>query len=314
MPTTPAVQEFVGPPRSPDSWEMVIPKTGRPGTRPARIPPPSAVKSIPAIQLGPALAQSLAAEPRVAEPLVAKPPAAKPSNVESEANLGLPWLGGSPQESHTRLFTIIKSALATLLVLVIARILFFPTSNPEPTPVVAETVEVGPTLPVGQAGWITDFAPLAGPRGPRRVSVLRASQKLTDFRLEFTGQIESKALGWVFRAKDPKNFYVMKLEITKPIPESQGVLTHFAVVNGQEQPRVQIPLSMPLRPNIAYTVRLDALGSSFTTWIQGQKVDQWTDAQIREGGAGIYSEQMDRGALSGDMTFFTLLAKPQSRR
>ena len=106
----------------------------------------------------------------------------------------------------------------------------------------------------------------------------------------------------------------MKLEIVKPLPQSTGVLTHFAVINGQEQPRVQVPLSMPLRPNIAYAVRLDALGGSFTTWIQGQKVDQWSDPQIREGGVGLYSEQGERGTLSGGLAVFTLLAKPQSRR
>ena len=37
---------------------------------------------------------------------------------------------------------------------------------------------------------------------------------LSDYRLEFQAQIEAgKALGWVFRAKDGKIFYVNKLEM-----------------------------------------------------------------------------------------------------
>jgi hypothetical protein len=132
--------------------------------------------------------------------------------------------------------------------------------------------------------------------------------------LEFQGQIESKALGWVLRAKDPKNFYVMKLEIVKPIPESAGVLTHFAVIDGKEQRRVQVPLSLPLRPSIAYAVRVDARGDSFTTWIQGQEVDRWSDSRIHQGGVGLYSELGERGTLSGDMAVFPFLAKPQLKR
>jgi hypothetical protein len=301
MPPVRAAQDLTANPRSTDSWEMVIPKTGRPNARSSRNPPSSPVKSIPEIPPGPTVVEA--------------------PKMESTVDLGLKSFGAFtagalPKESRDRLLLSVKSALATLLVLAIAGILFYPSTDRQPAqaPVAAEMVEVGPSLPVGLGGWIADFAPLGGSHGPRRISVLRGSQKLTDFRLEFSGQIENKALAWVFRAKDPKNFYVMKLEIIKPLPQSTGILTHFAVINGQEQARVQVPLSMPLRPNIPYTVRLDALGSSFTTWIQGQKVDQWTDLQIREGGVGIYSEQTERGTLSGDMAVFTLLAKSQSGR
>ena len=53
-------------------------------------------------------------------------------------------------------------------------------------------------------------------RREREISILRPSLNLTDYRIEFQAQIESKAIGWVFRAKDRKNFYVAKLEIVKP--------------------------------------------------------------------------------------------------
>jgi hypothetical protein len=59
-------------------------------------------------------------------------------------------------------------------------------------------------------------------------------------------------------------------------------------------PRVQVPLSLPLRSNIAYAIRLDS--------------------QIREGGVGLYSEQGDRGTLSGDLAVIPLRAKSPSSR
>ncbi len=203
-----------------------------------------------------------------------------------------------------------------LLAVAISGVLFFTIANTNrlPTSGAAEEAEAGPSLAVGLAGWIPDFAPPGRSQEGRRVSLLRGSQQLTDFRLEFRGQIVSKAFGWVVRGKDAKNFYVMKLEIVKPIPESKGVLTRFAVINGQEEPRVQVPLAMPLRPNTVYNIRVDALGSHLTTWFQGQQIDQWVAPQIQAGGVGLYSELGDRGTLVGDMAVSTLRAKSPSRR
>jgi len=289
--TVPVAPEIVASPRPADSWEMVIPK-GRPAARPSRVVPSSA-----------------SSEP--AAPIAA--PVGAPT--ESDADLGLPTLGGFVQDSGFHLSAVLKLAAAAVVVLVIAGIVFFTSGDKQQPPAIAENVEVGPSLQVGLAGWIADFTTMGGgSQWGRRISLLRGSQKLTDFRMEFPGQIDSKAIGWVFRAKDSKTFYVTKLEIIKPLPESTGVLTRFAVINGREQQRVQVPLAMPLRPNIVYGIRLDAVGSSFTTWVQGQKVDQWTDSQIREGGVGLYSEAGERNSLKGEITVHTLLVKSQSKR
>ena len=34
--------------------------------------------------------------------------------------------------------------------------------------------------------------------------------------IQFVGQIETKALGWIFRAFDTKNYYAMKIEAIRP--------------------------------------------------------------------------------------------------
>ncbi len=270
---------------------MVIPKMARPGARP-----------------------SLVSQPQpVLEPVSPDGPVTVEVPTESRTDFGFQTLRGFAREPGDGLSLGTKLALATLPILLVAGMVFYTTSGRQKAPSVVENVELGPALPVGIAGWIDNFAPRGSQWGPR-ISVLRGSQKLTDFRMQFPGQIDSKALGLVFRAQDPKNFYVMKLEIIKPIPLSAGVLTHFAVINGQEQPRIHVPLSMPLRPNTAYAVRLDAVGSSFTAWIQGQKIDQWNDAQIPSGGVGLYSELGQRGTLKGDIAVFTLPGKSQSRR
>jgi hypothetical protein len=275
---------------------MVIPKTERPNARPPRLSPPSATTE--PVKLGRDIqVQS-----------------------ESKADSGLSMLASFPQRSPTRLSVFAKFGLVFLLALAIGGVVFSAATNhlsAPAAPVIAQAVqavEVGPSLAIGLAGWIPDFAPAGGSQKGRRVSILRGSKQLTDFRLEFPGQIVGKALGWVIRAKDPQNFYVMKLEIVKPIPDSRGVLTRFAVIHGQEQLREQVPLPLPLRPNTVYRIRVDAIGSRFTTWVQGEKVDQWVDPRIQEGAVGLYTESGDRGTLDGEMSVFALLAKSQSKR
>ena len=178
----------------------------------------------------------------------------------------------------------------------------------------AATIQPGPALPVGLAGWVTNYSVLPAGRGMRRLSLVRASLNLTDFRMEFQGLIEAKALAWVFRVRDQRNFYVEKLEIvrTSPSPAVAPViaLTRFAVMDGAEQPRTQIQLPMQTYPDTLYRVRLDAVGSHFTTWIQDQRVDDWTDARIAAGAVGLDSEDGEIGALKGNMTVYPLVRKP----
>jgi hypothetical protein len=132
---------------------------------------------------------------------------------------------------------------------------------------------------------------------------------VTDFRLEFQGQITNKALGWVVRARDPKNFYVVKLEIVKPGPSPSIALVHFAVTNGVEQPRKQVPLTMPVQVDTLYRVRLDALGNRLTTWVQDQKVDEWNGENLNAGGIGTYNERGERGTIQGEMKVFPIAVK-----
>jgi hypothetical protein len=165
-------------------------------------------------------------------------------------------------------------------------------------------VEAGP--PIVDAGWITDWGADPGVRRTRQISLLRASQPLTDYRLELQGQIESKAIGWVFRAMDPKNYYVTKLEIVKPGLEPGVALVRFAVFHGEEQPHSQFPLPMPLRRDTMYKIRFEAVGAHFTTWVQDQKVDDWTDSRITAGGVGLYSERGEQASLKGGVNVVPL--------
>jgi hypothetical protein len=157
---------------------------------------------------------------------------------------------------------------------------------------------------------ITDWGVEPGVRTLRDISVLRPTLSMSDYRLEFEAQIESKALGWIYRAQDVKNYYVSKLEIVKPGINPTVALVRYAVLNGEEQPHAQFPLNMPVRVDTTYKIRFDAVGDHFTTWVQDQKIDEWTDARLKTGGIGLYSDRGEsRNLKNGSLRIAPLVIK-----
>jgi hypothetical protein len=215
--------------------------------------------------------------------------------LSSELNLGLPELRmQTPDGPMTPRMRKILAAVAGVAVLG-AGIFFFAgkqsdaglkSSTPAPA--------VGP--PGGQ--WVANFAPDA--KRQRRVSLLRSSMTFSAYRLDFESSIRIKALGWVYRAQDPKNFYVSKIEFQKPGVNPVYALVHYAVIDGVEQPRVETPLQVSVPMGGLYKIRFEAVGNRFTTWVQGQQLEQWTDPRLSHGGAGLYGEGAEQSILQGD--------------
>jgi hypothetical protein len=149
---------------------------------------------------------------------------------------------------------------------------------------------------VGEQGWVSERASDAsGLRRGRQLTLYRPSTRLSDYQMQFTGQIESKALGWVFRAADTKNYYGMKIENDKP---GSVLYTRFAVVNGRESSVTQKPLPIRARADTAYSVRLEASGPRFSIYIQGEPVELWTDNRLKTGALGFMYEAEESGRTS----------------
>ena len=110
-------------------------------------------------------------------------------------------------------------------------------------------------------------------------------------------RIDNKALGWVFRAKNPKNFQVGKIELERAGRIVNPYLVHFTVINGAAESRKQVPLPFSVSPSTVYRVRVEVSGNSFTAYVQDRKVDEWTDSRLASGGAGLYSESGERAII-----------------
>lgn len=268
------------------------------------IPPPNGLPLRPVMVVATAAGPPAEVEPRKGDVLnLRSAPSIKPEIQQSKAsalpseefNPGLPELRMPPLESPTASRTR-KILAAVTGAAVLGAGLFFFLGNQSDAGLKSAT----PALADGALGgpWITNFASDA--KRQRRVSVLRSSMNLSAYRLDFEGSIKIKALGWVYRAQDSKNFYVSKIEFQKPGVNPVYALVHYAVIDGVEQPRVETPLPVSVPMGGLYQIRFEAVGNRFTTWVQGQRVEQWTDPRLSSGGAGLYSEGVEQASLHGD--------------
>jgi hypothetical protein len=260
-------------------------------------------------------------EPVLAAPVVAPKPEPKPEPIPafrnepaatpySSLDLGLPKLTVDSGSFWSKLPPAgkIGIAAAAVIVVVVAAILALRSGG---STVVANSPQVvaGSPLPAPETGWITDWGAEPGLRREHEISVLRPSLSLSDYRMEFEAEIESKAIGWVFRAIDGKNYYVAKLEVVTPGLEPKVEAVHFAVVNGQPQERAHTPLPMKVRIDTLYKVRFDAIGDRFSTFVQDEKVDDWTDDRLKTGGVGLYNDRGERMTLKGGVSVVPLVIK-----
>jgi hypothetical protein len=211
-----------------------------------------------------------------------------------------PKLGVVAGESFlSRMPALVKIAAGIVIVAGIGMGVYFTTAGASSAkPVASKFVEAlvpGPL--VGDTGWSNDWGGDAASRRSRQISLYRASQNVADYRFEIQAQIESKAIGWVFRAKNPQNYHAAKLEVLKGGLNPTVALVRFSVVNGEETARTQLPLPMPVRVDTLYKVRTEARGDKFGIWVNDQLIQEWADDRIRVGGVGMYTERGERASV-----------------
>jgi hypothetical protein len=155
------------------------------------------------------------------------------------------------------------------------------------------------TLALHATGQVDDpHSTLASAAAPNLVTpgslrLWKRSTSLVNYQMEFQGQIEKKSLSWAFRATDQNNYYATKILITKPGPLPNAGLVRYAVVNGREWDRVQLPLPLTLERGGKYRVRVNIQDDRFVTYVNGQAISSWSDKRLRRGGVGFFADEDD---------------------
>ena len=161
-----------------------------------------------------------------------------------------------------------------------------------------DNFHAGLNLWEGRKNWASSWSYSAdGFMRTGQLALYRPTLKMDNYRLEFFTQIESKSVGWVFRAKDEQNYYAMKLSVTEPGPRPLVSVVRYPVLEGRKGKRVQIPLPIMMHNNTPYHVALDVKGTRFRAFVEDQEVDSWTDDRLRAGGVGFFSEAGEHARL-----------------
>lgn len=129
---------------------------------------------------------------------------------------------------------------------------------------------------------------------PGSLKIWQRSSNLSNYDMEFVGQIEQKSMNWAFRATDSRNYYATKLSINRAASGSgapNAGIVRYAMLDGQEMDRVRLPLPISLERGRPYRVRLSVQGTRFITSINGRTVSSWSDHRISKGGVGFFSEE-----------------------
>lgn len=132
---------------------------------------------------------------------------------------------------------------------------------------------------------------------PGQLALYTPTVNMRDYTMQFLGQIERRSLNWVFRAVDSKNYYAMRIVITKSGPLPQASVVRYAVINGKEVGTKTLPLPFPVHSDTLYLVKMEVRGDSFVTYIQSQVVDNFTDGRLESGGVGFFSPRGDKSFL-----------------
>jgi len=161
------------------------------------------------------------------------------------------------------------------------------------------------TFATGLVKWDTppglkasDWAFNNGYVRPGRLRVWKDSESLANYDMEFVGHVEKKSMDWAFRAADFKNYYATKLTVnTKSTSLANTGLVRFAMIDGKERDRVEVPLPITLERNTDYNVKVSVRGARFLTSINGQLVSSWTDNRISRGGVGLFADLGESSAF-----------------
>jgi len=180
-----------------------------------------------------------------------------------------------------------------------------PATSPAKPSHAAENVIVGPSIMMGEGGWVQGWSgDVNGSHAGRQITIYRPSLKLSDYRIEFQAEIDSKSVGWVFRALDPYNYYAAKLAIASPASAGHFSLIKYMVQQGHETELGRTLVNIDASAEAVLNVRMDVCGSTFRTYVQGQAVDVWTDEHFKSGGAGFLNERAERARVKSVSIFY----------
>ncbi len=125
----------------------------------------------------------------------------------------------------------------------------------------------------------------------------KPSLKFVDYRFEFEGQIEHKAMTWVFRSPNINSYYSTKLQATSDGNPHQATILRSVVIGTKTVDQVELPIPLRILPDHQYLVSVEAYGSKFVTSVDGHVIDTWDDIRLHYGGVGFCASRGESASI-----------------
>jgi hypothetical protein len=130
------------------------------------------------------------------------------------------------------------------------------------------------------------------------LSLYTPSLGLTDYRLEFLGQIERGGMSWAVRASDLYNYQAVKIELRNeggPLPAAYVV--RYPVIAGKPGEALEKRLPMQVTADMLYRVLMEVRGDHYVLSVGGNIVHSWTERRFPHGGVGFFSAKGELARL-----------------
>jgi hypothetical protein len=132
---------------------------------------------------------------------------------------------------------------------------------------------------------------------PNSLALFAPSRGMTDYRLEFTADVEKNGLSWAVHATDPKNYHALQIWQKRAGAEAQLWLTRYAVSGGREGPRTQVPLQIQFPAQPVWLIRMEVTGESCTLWVENQIANAWSEVAVPNSSVGFFAGKSDQFVL-----------------
>jgi hypothetical protein len=123
---------------------------------------------------------------------------------------------------------------------------------------------------------------------PGALSLFAPSMRLTNYDLDALVQIETKGIGFVFRAAGPKNYQAVRVLVEGSGPMPTLMVERYRVVAGQASRAVRVRYPARFQVDTLYHVHLQVHDDAFSLYVQGELMDFWSDNRLAAGGVGLF--------------------------
>lgn len=147
----------------------------------------------------------------------------------------------------------------------------------------------------GDGNWARSwYYDRSGVVRPGRMAIYQPSIPMVDYQLVLTAAVERRSISWMVRASSLRNYVAARLNISGSGGEQRLSFERWTVKDGRVTRRQTLPLSTTLGTATTARIRMEVVGNTFTTLLQDQVIDVFSDSSHASGGVGLFSSDGDQ--------------------